>query len=106
MLSTEPARIDLTSRECAKLICGLLSGLIPLLDDDDALEIREVLSTIKGKSVETKWEQSAGLRVTIHAIGALIGALVGMTKEDPEQLRIAIEWVSDTDEVWEKFNNG
>jgi len=99
-LSREPARRDLTSRECAKILCGLLNGLAGILHEEDMEALRKAFG---GDSDRWSWNTSAAVRVAMRSVGSLIGALRLMTVEDPSQLDIAMQWIHETDDLWKKL---
>jgi hypothetical protein len=109
-LDTREARTDLTSRECAKLICAVLGGAVvggmnlPTV----RTALRRMYTVVTSGSILDR--EPADLddlilteidRHVILMTSALIGGLANMAT--PRALLDAVSWVLDTDDVWKRF---
>lgn len=107
-LDTHEARTDLTSRECAKLICALLyAGKV---HDMNEAVVRAGLRAWRTAIRHEPLVDDSALHVDLTALDryvllmiyALIGGLDLMAA--PGALMDAVTWVIETDAVWTRFD--
>jgi len=113
-LDTRPARNDLTSRECAKLLCGVIQGAamtgarMDLLRDlicalSRSPDLHEVLMRpdLNQALAAEQLRDPRAYRDLVTCAG-LIGSLVGALDDQASggSLDIALDWVLEQDAVW------
>jgi len=107
-LDTRPARCDLTSRECAKLLCGIAAGaLVHHSVEAVRLTLGFTVASILVLDDEATMARIRSLHcpkgdVLTEAAATLWGAAMGAIAEQaaPGALRTAWEWMHDRDDVW------
>lgn len=67
-LDTREARTDLTSRECAKLLCAFIGGLVQM---SDLQAVRDAVTWIATK--DEYWQMQAGI---LSALPAFMDSVV------------------------------
>jgi len=101
-LDTRPARCDLTSRECCKLICGALSGAMIGLKAPTVRRIFEMMwmvgdSARKGSTTEEDLQ-----RVASQLVGQY-DPIEGL----PGAVATAFDWIHERDDdFWKKLASG
>lgn len=109
-LDTRPARCDLTSRECCKLLCGVLAGATPLFAQPDTVRrfFRVLYVTASGDQdgCRKAVEALSGLELNVHdsvaleCVSRLFGAVLGAITEQaaPGAMDDAIKWIAERDD--------
>ena len=122
-LDTRPARGDLTSRECCKLLCGALAGAMIGLKAPIVRHIFEIMwmvgdSARKGSTTAEDVQRVAsqlvgqydpieGLRVP--PITALLSSVVAAIDDQaaPDAVATALDWIHERDDdFWEQLASG
>ncbi len=112
-LDPRPARGDLTSRECAKILCGVITAahgtgarmdllrfLVRLLNSGSAspeCAAKEINAALAQERTDNHAAYSQ-LLVCARLVGGLIGALADQA--DETAVNDAIDWVVNEDAIW------
>ena len=102
-LDSRPARTDLTSRECAKLIGSAISALVTgegHPPEDVRASVRFIARVFNGQGTVAMTECPAkGIdRTANRLISATAGGLAGMAPD--EAVITALLWWAEADEAW------
>lgn len=102
-LDRRPARTDLTSRECAKLIGSAISALVEgegLPPEDVRASVRFIAVAFeKGADAAAAEFPTVGInRSAIRLLSATAGGLTGMASD--EAVITALLWWAEVDEAW------
>lgn len=114
-LDTHPARCDLTSRECCKLLCGIAAGVVGTGVPIEALRrMFGILHLVaRGGSTALDVDRMAGLiegldlnilqMIAVRCSMTLLGATMGAIAEQASvgALETALDWINEHEEVWE-----
>lgn len=105
-LDTRAARGDLTSRECCKIISGVLFGAASYLPVES---LRAVLMAARVKTVPELEAQTELLKQVPLVVLSILGAVLGALSEQaaPGAMNDAIDWILERgDEYWAALKTG
>lgn len=103
-LDTRPAREDLTSRECAKILGAMIGGFA-MLPDANIDTLRQCVRMVADMSApESASVLATPNEATIHTFHVMVATLSGLLQmADAADALIALRWWARNDKAWESL---